>query len=94
MDKIDVTLAQDELDAIRLITVKKAFAEDNMKRIEFPKEMEQNVIAAFYTAAGTALAEAKFAESKWWASMVKKYNLPPDVSFESNQGFFFTGKQQ
>jgi predicted DNA-binding protein (UPF0251 family) len=74
-EALDVQLTEEELEAIRLIVSKKVTADSAMNRTEFPKEMEANLISAFYKAAGENLAEAKYQESKFWKMVTKKYNL-------------------
>jgi CXXX repeat modification system protein len=84
-EALDVKLTEEELESIRLIVSKKVTADSAMNRTEFPKEMEANLISAFYKAAGENLAEAKYQESKWWKEVTAKYNLG-DTSLDMISG--------
>lgn len=81
----NIKLTGEELEAIRMVIVKKNQAQSFLDRVEFPKEMEQNIIAAFYKAAGDSLVEAKYAESQWWKTISNKYGIS-DASLDVETG--------
>ena len=87
-EELNVQLTDEEIEDIRMTVSKKVTADSAMNRTEFPKEMESNLISAYYKAAGENLAEAKYKEAKWWKSMTLKYNLT-ETSLDIETGKLF-----
>ena len=86
----DANPTTEEVNNIKLITIKKTIAEAALKNKEFPEGTKTEVLTAYYRAAMDNYAQAQHDINEWWKLVIEKYKLPSDlVSFDFDIGRFY-----
>lgn len=73
---MDIIPDADDIDAIKLIIVKRQFGQSALQRKDFDPDTKPEAMTAYYRAALETYAQAQHDENNWWKMVNAKYKLP------------------